>query len=431
MNILMVTNTFTPKVSGVTQSVLEFSEAYRDKGHNVWVVAPKFQDAPEDEENVIRVMAITELSESDFSFAVPQPGYIENKLGDFEPDIIHSHHPFSLGPTALRLARHYSVPLVYTYHTMYEHYTHYFSMDNEAVRNFIIRLAAEYADLCDAVIAPSQSVKEILRDREVNSRIEVIPTGVEVERFSKGHGAAFREKMGISRDDMVIGTVGRLEPEKNLLFLGRSVCEFMKKKDDAHFLMVGEGSAAEEVEEHFKEAGMGERLHRAGVLKKQELVDSYHAMDLFAFASKTETQGMVMTEAMAAGAGVVALAASGARDVVEDGKTGKLVHEETESAFVAALEEMSRKAQEDRHGLGDACRARAEELSIKNCAGKALDLYAELIEAGAEAKDEKGDLWEKSLDRLKAEWDLLLSKTSSVVEAVDMTFGDGEEKNED
>ena len=316
MNILMVTNTYLPHVGGVAKSVESFTQAYRRRGHRVMVIAPEFENMPEDEEDVIRVPAIQNFNGSDFSVRLPIPGFVFASLDEFRPDIVHSHHPFLLGDTALLVAASFNAPLVFTHHTMYEQYTHYVPLDSPQLKRFVIQLSTGYANLSDQVIAPSQSIAEILKQRGVEKNIEAIPTGVDVTEFAQGNKERFRKKMEIPLKAKVIGHTGRLAPEKNLRFLAQAVTQIIRDQTEIHFLVVGEGPSKKEIQSIFENSGVTSNLHFSGSLNGQDLVDSYHAMDLFAFASKSETQGMVLVEAMAVGLPVVALDAPGARDVV-------------------------------------------------------------------------------------------------------------------
>lgn len=165
----------------------------------------------------------------------------------------------------------------------------------------MVKLAAGYANLADQVITPSESVKDILLKRGVKTPMEVIPTGVDLERFSKGDGIAFRQRNQIPPDALVIGHAGRLAPEKNLEFLTNCLVELSKKDPRIHVLIVGLGPSQNLIKDAFERSGLEKRLHLTGVLHYQDLVDAYFAMNIFAFASLSETQGIVIIEAMAAG----------------------------------------------------------------------------------------------------------------------------------
>ena len=220
MRILMMTNTYTPHVGGVARSVSSFEQQLRNMGHEVMVVAPEYEEMPEEEENVIRLPAIQNFNGSDFSVSIPIPGHLANSLNKFQPEIVHTHHPFLVGSTAMRISMKYEIPIVFTYHTMYERYTHYIPVDFKALKQFVVNLSVGYANMCDLVIAPTKSISELLIERQVKTPIEIVPTGVDLEFFKKDKGK-FREKHGIRKDAFVFGCVNRLAHEKNFDFLAR------------------------------------------------------------------------------------------------------------------------------------------------------------------------------------------------------------------
>jgi len=407
MNILMMTNTFTPHVGGVSRSVEAFTAAYRKRGHRVLVVAPVFENMPEDEVDVVRIPAIQHFNGSDFSVVLPIPGFVTSAVEAFKPDIVHSHHPFLVGRTALRMARRYELPLVFTHHTMYEQYTHYVPGDSKALKRFVINLSTSYGNICDQVFAPSESVDSVLRERGVEAPIDVIPTGVQLERFARGSGPGFRSAMEIPEDAFVVGHLGRLAPEKNLDFLGKALAAFLKSEKRAHFLVVGRGPSEKAIRDFFIGKGMADCLHVAGILEHPLLASAYRAMDVFAFASKSETQGMVLTEAMAAGVPVVALDAPGVREVVVDHRNGRLLHSGTIAEFSSALQWVASLAPEQMQQLKEGAKNTAEQFSIGRSADKALALYEYLRKREFVHRHAEYDVWTTVLRLIKTEWDVL------------------------
>ncbi|MFO7577368.1 MAG: glycosyltransferase [Pelovirga sp.] len=413
MNILILTNTFTPHVGGVARSVEAFVAEYRKRGHRVLVVAPEFPEMAQDENDVVRINAIQNFNASDFSVALPIHPHLSSAVDDFKPDIVHSQHPFLLGLTALRLARHRGLPLVFTHHTLYEQYTHYVPGNSPALKRFVIELATCYAKLCDQVFAPSESIRDLLQQRGVTAPITVVPTGVHLDAFASGDGAAFRRQLDIPQDAFVVGHLGRLAPEKNLAFLAQAVADFVSHQPAAHFLVVGTGPSTEAIREIFAQADLAQRLHFAGILQQQELSDALHAMDLFAFASTSETQGMVLTEAMAAGLPVVALDAPGVREVVRDKDNGRLLHDTSIAAFSAALQWMFERSPQQRDALQQSALATACDFSMPRSADTALACYASRIEqlrleVAAAADTDENNL-DEILSYIKTEWDIFKS----------------------
>ncbi len=375
MNIVMVSNTYLPHVGGVANSIAAFTRMYRKFGHRVMIVAPEFDGMPTDEIDTIRVAAKRHIFGSDFSVRLPLPIFVSKKLEEFQPEIVHSHHPFLLGDTAVRLAEFYSLPLIFTHHTLYEEYTHYLPLDSEMLKRFIIELATGYTNLCDRVIAPSTDIHKLLLERGTESPITVIPTGVDITRYESGDGDKIRAAAGIPECAFVIGHTGRLAKEKNLLFLARVTAAFLQLNDQVHFLVAGDGNARIEMEKIMTDMKVQERAHFLGMKTGQELIDIYHAYDVFLFTSKSETQGMVLTEAMAAGTPIVALDANGVRDLVVDEENGRMVKHESVQDMVLALDWVYRLNRSEREVVRAHCRLKADEFSLERTTRQCLELY--------------------------------------------------------
>ena len=407
MNILMMTNTFTPHVGGVARSVAAFAESYRGMGHQVLVVAPVFPHTPVHEQGVVRVPALQNFNGSDFSVVLPVSAMLQEAIDDFRPEVVHTHHPFLIGSTALRVASLYQLPLAFTHHTMYERYTHYVPGDSPALKRFVIGLSTAYANLCDQVFAPSESIAGVLKERGVTAPLAVLPTGVDVAFLGSGDGGGFRAARGIPSDAFLVGHLGRLAREKNLGFLARSVASFVGETANAHFLVAGSGPSGEVLDTVFAEAGLGERLHRVGVLEGHALADAYRAMDVFAFASTSETQGMVLSEAMAAGTPVVALDAPGVREVVRDGDNGYLLMEASEPDFARALARVAVLSPAEMKHMRRQARGTAEAVSMEHTARRALDHYQRLRRQGFVARPEAYTNWDGLVSLIKGEWELL------------------------
>jgi len=404
MKILMMTNTYAPMVGGIEQSIRSFTAEFEKLGHEVFIVAPECEGVPPDEVGVIRLRSIQKFSHSEFSIALPMSSLLPELMKTFMPDIIHCHHPFWMGDIALRLSSQYRIPLVFTYHTMFEQHMHYLPIQNEGAKRFIIDLFTGYANLVNQVIVPSESVRQILLERGVTTSMAVAPTGVDLKRFAKGKGSTIRRRFGIPSDAVIIGYIGRLAIEKNLEFLARSVAVYLKKDTKAHFLVGGNGPLKDTIIKIFEEQGAQERLHLAGVLKGQDLVDFYHAMNVFAFASLSETQGIVLVEAMAAGVPVVAMDAPGVREVVKDGYNGRLVFEENPDNFSEALSWCLKQFPTKFEKMRNNSLATTKEFAIDLCARRMLELYQDVSRKEYSWSDHKNTAWDSLSDRMKNEW---------------------------
>ena len=409
----MMTNTYLPLVGGLERSIESFTKEYRKRGHRVMIVAPEYENSPKKELDVVRVPALQNFYGSKFSVKLPLDGLFSEALGDFKPDIVHVHHPFLMGDTALRLAYERKVPLVFTHHSLYEENVG----DSETVKKFVTELATGYANCCDYVIAPSESVAEMIKARGVRTQIAVIPTGLHLNEYKKTAGN-FREESKIPKDAFVVGYVGRLAPEKNLPFLTRAVASFLKKEKKAVFLVVGSGPSEAELLSCFKELQLEDQLSFVGEMKGKKLIEAFQAINVFAFSSQSETQGMVLNEAMAAGTPVVGVDAPGVRDIVRDKINGRLLPHESEEEFLEALSWVHKRSPSERRKLIAEAKKTAKQFSMLRCAGKALRLYESLQPAkGFERKSEEKD-WFPFMQRAEAEWDLLCNFTKATMGAL-------------
>ncbi len=414
----MISNTYTPIVGGVEHSINSFTAYYRKKGHRVMILTLEYDNAPSNEKEVIRLPSIRHFNGSDFSVRMPIPISLSHVLNDFEPDIVHSHHPFILGDTALRIAKSYQKPLVFTYHTRYEHYTHYVPLDIPVMKKLVIELAAGYSQLADCVIAPSLGIAKMLVKEGVDTRIEIIPTGVDVAGYAGGDGPRFRKKFKIPSDAVLLGFVGRLAVEKNLVFLTESVAKYMQEDKQSYFLLIGQGPELEKIRAVIDANDMQGRFISPGEIVGEDLIDAYHAMDAFVFASITETQGVVLMEAMAAGTPVIALRASGTEDVVEDGKNGRLVEKEDVADFVSALRSFFGLSAAERQAVKKNALKTAASFSIENMAEKALSVYRSLLDEKSTKHDIESSRWARTIGRWKAEWELIVNMADAVGEVI-------------
>lgn len=419
MNILMLTNTYLPHVGGVARSVSGLTRGLLQRGHKVLVIAPEFPGAQPSDDQVFRVAALQHFAGSDFSVPLPLTWQLSDAIEAFQPDLVHTHHPFLLGDTALRVAASHQVPIVFTYHTRYELYGHYVAQDSEWLKRLVLSLAHGYCDLCDHVIAPSSSIEHHLRAGGVHTPITVIPTGIDVAAFARGDKQRGRRRWDIPSKAFVIGHVGRLAPEKNLETLTQALIAVLQEESEAYGLITGDGSSKTAMQQAFSKAGLDQRVRFTGVLTGDALLDAYASQDVFAFTSVSETQGLVLAEAMAAHVPVVALDAPGTREVVRDGENGRLLPQKaTAQAVAQALCEMAAASLDTRTRLREAAHQTANSFSADRCLDRVLQLYAGVI--GGEAKSEGRDTstWDAARRRLEREFDIVSNFANAISDAV-------------
>jgi 1,2-diacylglycerol 3-alpha-glucosyltransferase len=404
----MFTNTYLPHVGGVARSVDTLCNGLRQRGHQVLVIAPTFQGHENDMPGVLRVPALKHMGNSDYSMPIPLSRSIQDEIDAFGPDIVHSHHPFLLGHTALRVAATCGVPLVYTYHTRYDIYVKQFVDSQRLWPDLVRNLANGYANLADAIIAPSQSMKDLLLRQEVRSPISVIPTGIDTERFAKRNCAGNHKRPGLTKEDVVVGHLGRLTAEKNLDFLFAAAVRFLEENPKAQFIFAGDGPMRAEMTARLDKDPVRPRMHFLGPIEGDDVVAFYSAIDVFAFASRSETQGLVVAEALASGVPVVALDASGVRDALRHcASCVQLGADASPEAFAAALSGFAGRSTDQIEKDRIAARAGAEPYSIAAMLENVEALYAQVSEVARSEDQQSRSEWERILEGLAAEVDML------------------------
>ena len=294
---------------------------------------------------------------------------------------MHSHHPFLLGDAALRAAWTRRLPLVFTHHTLYEQYTHYVPLDSEAMQRVAIQMATEYCNLCTHVIAPSESIAELLAQRCVTTPITAIPTGIDLDAFGSGDGAAFRRRFEHSPPTRWSSatSAGWRREESRLSGAGGRRSFWLSAPTRCSWSSAPATSKTTSARSSAKLAG-AEQLVMAGSQTGQDLVDAYAAMDVFAFSSQSETQGMVLAEAMAARTPVVALDGPGVRDVVNDVQRPAAAGRRADRGRSSPRWMRSRAIAMRCDRLGESARQSVREFGLDVCADRILDLYEQLIE---------------------------------------------------
>jgi glycosyltransferase involved in cell wall biosynthesis len=375
VRVALFTNNYLPFCGGVTVSVETLRGGLQARGHDVWVFAPRFASGPPDPPWVIRYPSVPAATYPDFSLAIPYSPRIARQVRGLDFDIFHTHHPFLLGPAARRMGRRQHRPVVFTYHTRYEKYAHYVPLTKRLVEAAAIRLSTRFAARADAVIAPSQVIRDDLRGRGVSAPIAVVPTGIDLGHFRPGNRAAARRRLGLAAEGPVVLYVGRLDPEKSV---GRILHAFERIASivpDARLVLVGQGTDAERLRRQARALVAAPRIVFLGGRPHAALPECYQAADLFLFASETETQGLVLAEAAASGLPSVAVSAPGCDEVVRDGDTGLLTKADPAALAEAAIGLLLDPAR--RRGMGERARLVAEgEFDVRLQIDRTLAVYA-------------------------------------------------------
>ncbi len=390
MRVLFISDVYFPRVNGVSTSIRTFRHDLASCGVDTLLVVPRYAAAGDDsphEEGVLRVPAARvprDPEDRRMSWraltrtldALPERGF----------DLVHVHTPFIAHYAGVRCARRAAVPSVATYHTFFEEYLHhYLPALPRAVGRLLARsFTRSQCAAMHALIAPSEPMRAVLQGYGVRIPIHVLPTGLPADRFRRGDGGAFRAAAGIDLHRPVITYIGRVAHEKNIGFLLQMFREVLESLPQALLVIAGEGPARAALRSQVGALGLGARVHFAGYLERDSaLLDCYAAANVFVFASRTETQGLVLLEAMAQGIPVVSTAELGTRSVLAG--SGALVVPEQRAAFAAAVVRVLRdtqlQAQMSARGL-----AHARTWCAAAMARRLTDIYRELQAARRAAR---------------------------------------------
>jgi len=380
MRIAIFTNNYLPNPYGVSGSVESFRKVFERLGHEVYIFAPHWKGYRDENPRVFRYPAFETNIKIKFPIAVPYSRKINKVLKNLDLDIIHSQHPNLLGSAATRWAKEKNIPLVFTWHTLYDQYAHFVPfVPRRLAAWFAIRNAKNYANICDQIVVPTPSIEKIIREWGVtNENITAIPTGVEEDEFENPDRTGVRKKYGIGDDEILLFVMTRLTTEKNAEFLVEAALDVLRRNSRTKFMICGEGNVKEKLAGIVEKAGLQDRVIFAGIISGEEKRNYYAAGDVFVYSSKSETQGMILTEAMYSGLPIVAVRATGAVDIVEDGKTGFLVSE-NEEEFGAAVQKLIDDENLRKKFGEEAGRIAKEEYTAGVCAKKMLETYEKTI----------------------------------------------------
>ncbi len=380
MNIAIFTNNYLPNHYGVTNSIESFRKQLEKRGHTVYIFAPEYKNYQDKNKNVFRFPSLDLNYKIKFPLPIPYSRKINKVLNNLEIDIIHSQHPNLLGKTALRWARKKNIPIVFTWHTLYDQYVDYVPFFLRKISAYlIIKSAVNYADKVNQVIVPTNSVRKIIENWGVeNKNIVDMPTGIDRGMFSGFDGNKIRKKLKIFSDKKVILSISRLTNEKNVVFLLKEIIKVLKKNKNSVFVFGGEGYLLKELKKMVFNSGLKERIFFPGIIKKDDIKNYFAMADIFVYASKSETQGMIISEAMYMGLPIVAIKALGIKDLIENKKDGILVSEHKNVFFKAVNELLSNN--EKRVILGKNAKNTAEtKYTSEVCGSKLIDMYKKTI----------------------------------------------------
>jgi 1,2-diacylglycerol 3-alpha-glucosyltransferase len=364
------------------KSVESFRDELSRQGHNVFVFAQADDDYEDEAPFIFRYPSLNLPTQIKVPAVIPVSPFVDRLLPKLKPDVIHAHHPILLGQTAATKADELDLPLVFTFHTQYREYTHYLPLPQEVIQEFLKDAVQswlqDYMRKCQHIVIPSESMKKtIVREYGLRDRFTVIPTGIDLEPYRIADGEALRARKGWQKEKVMI-SIGRMAPEKNWDTLLKAAKIVRENHPDLRVVLIGDGPARSDLEGLASELGIADHVTFTGEVPFVDVPAYLKAANLFGFASTTETQGLVTMEALAAGLPVVAVDASGTRDILTDGEQGFLVPNDAEAlaaSIIRLLESPARMETFKENALG-----KAREYDQRDCAKRLIEVYDQAIE---------------------------------------------------
>ena len=381
MRVGIFTESYPPLINGVSTSVQTLIAQLEQAGHTVYVFTSRYPRYHDDRPGVFRFPSFNSLVERDYVLPIAFSLRIQRAIPALKLDIVHSQSPFFLGLYARRVARSLGLPHVATNHTLYTEYAHYFPLPSvAATRHLLVAWMHNFYNSCDRILAPSEMTRRVLTSHYgVETPVTVVPTAIPAPPYVLARPAAVKQELGLPPDACILLFVGRLAPEKNLDLLLRAFARIAEKTNDTYLILAGSGKSRGSLEKLAKALGIHRRMRFTGFLGRTRLDPLYQAADAFLFPSKTETQGLAVGEALAAGLPCVVVNAGGAPESVRDGVDGFLVADDPVSMADRALEILA--IDSALHGrMASEAKRGAAGRTPERIGGRVVAVYEELID---------------------------------------------------
>ncbi len=399
MRIGMMADAYKPHVSGITHHIRLNKLALESAGHKVFIFTFGGLEYEDDELNVVRSPGIP-LSDTGYYFSLGYARHARHKLQTM--DILHVHHPFLSGRLAVRYARPFGIPIVFTNHTRYDLYAHTYLpvLPEEVSTTFIEAYLTSFCREVDLVIAPSAGLRDVLHNvLGIEAHLEVIPNGVDIVPFRAAANPIPRSSLGFASTDVVLVYVGRLGPEKNLTFLVRAFAGVHAAYPHARLMLVGDGPERENLEDQVMRSGLEGKVVFTGMVEYAALPGYLGAGDVFVTASVTEVHPLSVIEALASGLPVMGIRSPGIEDTIEDGVNGFLSSEEL-AGFTAKLSRIVAEP-DARCRMAEQARASAEAYAIERTSARLIEHYERLVAARPAKRERRWRMaWQRLVDRV-------------------------------
>lgn len=365
-----------PILNGVSVSIRALVTELRARGHSVTIFTASHFKYRDPDPNTYRFPAITTPMAKNYPVAIPPFYPMLREFRKHTFDIVHTHTPFTIGYVGLRWAESHQLPIVSTYHTLYDRYAHYIPVPRRYVRFKIAKHTNFYYNNVDHVLTPSEASKKWLLRHSVTTQVTVVPTGIPTPDFHDRSEA--RIALGILPTERVMLYVGRLAPEKNLAMLFEAAAIAFARDPSLRLWLVGDGGFRDEATNLVRSFGIGDRVRFVGFVPREDVDLYYAACDLFVFTSITETQGLVVQEAMSYGLPAVVANGGGASAAVESGENGFVTKNEPLDFAQHVLKVIGDDALYST--MSDAARRSVRGHTTSDMAERVLEIYHEVIE---------------------------------------------------
>lgn len=395
MRIGIFTDTYPPFINGVSTSITMLQRALTEKGHDVYIVTVNPENMSykyEEDDHIVRIPGIP-VGIYDYRLSGIYPIRAINKIKKWNLDIIHSHTEFGVGTFARIIAKQLKIPLVHTYHTMYEDYVHYITKGHfdKSSKKIVEYLTKFYCDkTATELIVPSTKTYNLFKQKyKFDKNVHIVPTGVEVERFYRENCNteeinAIKKELNIKRDDFIVLYVGRLAQEKNVELLIKSQVEIAKKNKKCKLVIVGSGPDYEKYIKLVNDLKIKKNVIFTNSIPWEEMPNYYNCADVFVTASKTETQGLTVIEAMAASLPVICIEDESFSNVVINHLNGRTFTNDQE--YKSSLLEIMKDKYKFKK-MSSQARVSAKSHSLKYYAESILDVYYAALKSDKESKN--------------------------------------------
>ena len=372
----MFSDSALPILNGVSVSLDALIGELRLQGHSVHLFTARYPGYRDEDPNTYRFRAMETPISKGYPIAYPPFFRMLLKFRRHQYDVVHSHTPFVMGMVGLRWAESHEIPIVSTYHTLYDRYAHYFRiLPARYVRFRIAKHTNFYYNRVDHVLTPSEASAKWLKRHSVSTPTSIIPTGI--ARGPILERSEVRQTLGIAPETRMLLYVGRLAKEKNLGILLDAVATLFKQDRSTRLYLVGDGPYRQECVEQARRLGIGDRVKFAGFVPKLDVHRYYAAADLFLFSSITETQGLVVQEAMTHGLPAIVVGGGGASASVLDGVNGFIVKNEASDMANAIRRVLSDADLYER--LAEQAPRSVRDLGVPVMAADVVSVYRQVI----------------------------------------------------